>query len=176
MTGKGYVELVRAVALLVAEGLDMEVVLAGDVADENAHESVVAAVSGMENRVRFTGPVDAAQKVALLRRAHVLALPSYYEYEAHPLVILEAMAAGLPVVSTRHGAIPEMVVDGETGILVEPRDVHGLADALRRLALEPALRTGMGRAGRARYLAHFTVPRWVARMAVVFDDATAVHA
>jgi glycosyltransferase involved in cell wall biosynthesis len=171
--GKGYVELIRAAGMLAAEGLDIEVVLAGAVMDPAVHRQ---AIHDSTVRITATGAVDAAAKQELLRTADVLALPSYYENEAHPLVILEAMAAGLPVVSTRYVAIPEMIADGETGILVQPRDVAGLADALRRLALDPALRDRMGRAGRARYLAEFTVPQWVSRMTDVFDSVHEKHA
>lgn len=76
--------------------------------------------------------------------------------EGLPVGILEAMAAGLPVVSTRHAGIPEAVVDGETGLLVEERDVDGMAQAMIALLQDPERARRMGEAGRARVLAHFT--------------------
>jgi glycosyltransferase involved in cell wall biosynthesis len=158
------------VQALLDEGLDLEVTFAGGVADRAVHAGMLRQVRYPE-RVRFAGSVDAAGKCVLLSSAHVLALPSYYENEAHPLVILEAMAAGLPVVSTRHGAIPEAVSDGRTGILVAPRDVTGLTGALRQLARDPALRARLGGAGRTRYEEHFTVERWADRMTDVFCRA-----
>lgn len=170
---KGYVELLTAVQMLLDEGLDVAVTFAGGVADDGAHRRALSLLRYGPDRIRFVGSVDAAAKAVLLRSADVLALPSYYENEAHPLVILEAMAAGLPVVSTRHAAIPETVVDGQTGVLVEQRDVAGLAAALRRLAEQPELRRAMGRAARQRYADGFTVARWTHDMAAVFDNVAA---
>lgn len=72
-----------------------------------------------------------------------------------PVAILEAMAAGLPVIATRTGGIPELVVDGETGFLVEPGDVHELATALDRLGADGPRRRALGEAGRQRALDHF---------------------
>jgi glycosyltransferase involved in cell wall biosynthesis len=166
--GKGYGELIQATGMLVDAGMDLELVLAGGGLADRARRKILSE-SRIPDRIRFTGPVDVAEKTVLLGEADLLALPSYYENEAHPLVILEAMAAGLPVVSTRYVAIPEMVNDGVTGLLVEPRDISGLAAALRRLAEDPTLRRRMGDAGRARYLEEFTVPQWVERMSQVFD-------
>jgi glycosyltransferase involved in cell wall biosynthesis len=76
-----------------------------------------------------------------------------------PISILEAMAAGLPVVASAVGGIPEIVVDGETGLIVPPRDPDALAAALRRLLDDPELRRRMGDAGRARAEEHFDVER-----------------
>jgi glycosyltransferase involved in cell wall biosynthesis len=169
--GKGYVELIRAVQALLDDGVDVEVTFAGGVADGAVHERALAEVRYGADRVRFAGSVDAVAKAGLLRGSDVLALPSYYENEGHPLVLLEAMAAGLPVVSTRHAAIPEIVVPGETGLLVKGRDVTALTAALRTLAEQPDLRAAMGRAARERYARRFTATQWAERMAQVFDRA-----
>jgi glycosyltransferase involved in cell wall biosynthesis len=135
------------------------------------HAAALSAVRHGPDRVRFAGIVDVQERARLLRRSQVLALPTYYEHEAHPLVILEAMATGLAVVSTRHAAIAETVVDGTTGLLVEKQDVDDLTAALRRLAERPALRTDLGRAGRQRYLDRYTLEAWAEKMGTVFDSA-----
>jgi glycosyltransferase involved in cell wall biosynthesis len=171
--GKGYVELIRAVEVLLDEGLDIEVTLAGAVADAEVYARAVAELKYGADRIRFVGSVDAAGKAALLRRSDVMVLPSYYENEAHPLVLLEAMAAGLPVVSTWHAAIPEIVIHGETGLLVPGRDVAALAAAVRVVAERPDLRAAMGRAGRRRYEDRFTATQWAERMTLVFDSVMA---
>ena len=72
--------------------------------------------------------------------------------------VLEAMAAGLPVVASAVGGIPELVVDGETGLLVPPGDPDALADALGKLITDPELRQRLGAAGRARAEACFDLP------------------
>jgi glycosyltransferase involved in cell wall biosynthesis len=92
----------------------------------------------------------------LYRESDLFVLPT--AADASPHVVLEAMAAGLPVVSTRIGAIPEMVRDGETGLLTAPSDADAVRAAIERL-LNPALRSAMGAAGHARAQEHFDAAR-----------------
>jgi glycosyltransferase involved in cell wall biosynthesis len=167
---KGYTALLTAAQRLLQEGEDIDVTFAGGVFDPATHRRALAAVQHPD-RIRFLGPVGVDQKRALLRSTHVLALPS--ENEAHPLVILEAMAAGMAVVSTRCAAIPETVVHEETGLLVEPGDVEQLTAALRRLARDATLRQRFGRAGRDRYVSTYTIEQWVGRMSDVFERVAA---
>jgi glycosyltransferase involved in cell wall biosynthesis len=169
--GKGYADLLESVQRLLDDDVDVDVTFAGGVVDTAVHAGVLAAVRYGADRIRFTGSVDAHARARLLGNSDVLVLPTRYEHEAHPLVILEAMAAGLPVVSTRHAAIAETVIDGTTGLLVEKRDVDGLTAALRSLVEQPELRTALGRAGRQRYRDEYTVAHWAARMSRVFDSA-----
>lgn len=163
---KGYVDLIRSAVRMLTAGIDADFAFAGGIADAPSYEAARQMCRGHEDRIRFIGVADEAVKHELLRSADVLALPSHSE--AQPLVILEAMSAALPVVSTRRGAIPETVVDGTTGLLVEPRDIDGLTDALTRLILDPALRLRMGAAGRARYVENYTMDRWADGMSAVF--------
>ena len=84
--------------------------------------------------------------------------------ETMPNAILEASASGLPVVATRHAGIPEVVVDGETGFLVEERDLEGMARQMARLVLEPGLAAELGRAGRRRMQESFSIDSRIARL------------
>jgi glycosyltransferase involved in cell wall biosynthesis len=93
------------------------------------------------------------------------------KFEAFPISILEAMRAGLPVVATDVGGIAEAVGHQETGLLVPAADRGALRDALGRLIAEPALRSKLGDAGRARYLAHFTSELMVEDTLRVYDRA-----
>ena len=90
--------------------------------------------------------------------------------EGLPLATIEAMAAGRPVASTRAGGTPEVVADGETGLLVEPGDAPGLAAAMLRLAGDAALRQRLGAAGRERAVAEFTERRMLERTLAVFEE------
>ena len=102
----------------------------------------------LESAVAFLGACDAARVRTLLRGAAALVVPS--TYEGMPLVVLEAMEAGVPVVASRVSGIPEVVVDGETGWLVPPEDPEALARALERVLTDPEEARRRGGAGRAR--------------------------
>lgn len=119
--------------------------------------------------VRFWGRLDREDLLALYGRVDLYCLPS--TYEGFPVAILEAMASGLPVVSTTVSGIPEAVVDGETGLLVPPVDVGALAEALSRLLGDSALRRRMGAAGRRRVEERFTIEAIVERHLEVWRDA-----
>ena len=95
--------------------------------------------------VQLLGWIDSDTKVARLRRADVLVLPSYME--GMPNSIIEAMAAGLPVVATSVGAVPDIVKAGISGFIIPPGDIERLFAALRELLLDSGLRARMGRAG-----------------------------
>lgn len=167
---KGQRELIEAASRL---GEDVHVVLVGvDVEQGGAYEALLrreAERLGVAERVVFAGyrgDVD-----ALLRSLDVFVLPSWTE--GLPLVVLEAMAAGVPVVATSVGGTPELVVDGETGALVEPRDVDGLAAALRELLARPDRGKELGRAGLARVRASFSEAAMTGRVLEVYDEVAA---
>ena len=111
-------------------------------------------------RLKFTGWVGPSGKRALLEHAAVYALPSYDE--GLPLSLLEAMSAGVPVVASPVGGIPEVLADGASGFLVAPGDKGALERALRRLLTERALAARMGAAARetarARYAPERALP------------------
>lgn len=105
----------------------------------------------------------------ILERSAVFVFPS--EIDQSPNAVLEAMAAGLPVVALRVGALPEMVDDGVTGILVDPKDDTGLVDAITTLLDDPTLRAAMGAAGRKRVLAHYNVRTNARALVAILEQA-----
>ena len=145
---KGFDLLLPAFA---SAGTDAELVLAGDGPDRDA---LVAEASrlGVADRVTLLGGVDRATVAALLCGAAVVAMPS--RFEGHPLVALEAMQAGAPLVATDIPGMPASLRHGETGWLVPPDDIAALADALRTLLADPARARGLGAAA-ARAAADF---------------------
>jgi glycosyltransferase involved in cell wall biosynthesis len=116
--------------------------------------------------VTFTGQRDDVPQLLALMDVFVLAS----HWEGLPNVVLEAMAAGLPVVATTVGGTPEVVVDGVTGFLVPPRDPEALADAILRLLRDPDLRRRMGEAGRARVAEHFSVEQMVGKTEALYEQ------
>jgi colanic acid/amylovoran biosynthesis glycosyltransferase len=162
---KGYGVLVEAVASLVAADLDARLTLVGDGPQRGALEAFVSQ-RGLSDRVRFAGRVGQDEIGAYYRAADVFCLPSFAE--GVPVVLMEAMASGLPVVSTRVNGIPELVEDGVSGLLVAPGRSDLLAAALRELAEDPAHRAELGQAGRARVAEAFEVDACAAQLAGLF--------
>jgi len=115
----------------------------------------VLETAGVASGVTMLGVVPKAQLAPLYRRADIFVFPTSWETEGFGLVAAEAMASGTPVVASRIGAIPEVVVDGESGLLVTPNDPEELAIALERLLEDDGLRGKMGRAA-ARHAQCFT--------------------
>jgi alpha-maltose-1-phosphate synthase len=133
-----------------------------------------AAVAGRP-RIRWINAMLPVEEVVeLYSHAAVFVCPSIYE--PFGLINLEAMACGTPVVATRVGGIPEVVVDGETGWLVGPGDPAALAGALRGALADPARARQMGEAGRGRVEAHFSWDRIAERTLAVYRDAITAKA
>ena len=120
--------------------------------------------------VTIGGWLSGAELRAAYKLADVVAVPSTY-IDPFPTVNLEAMAAGKPVVATCFGGSPEVVLDGETGFIVDPLQVEALAGALLRLLKDDALRASMGERGRERIRAHFDLTRQVERMLEIYQRA-----
>lgn len=142
---KGFDVLLRAFAQADLPSHDL--VLAGD-GPERPRLMELARELGVDGRVRFPGKADRAMAVSLFKSCEFFVLPS--RQEPMGIVNLEAMAAGKPVIASRVGGVPEIVADGETGILVEPENPEALAAVIRRLAGDASLRGRLGAAGRQR--------------------------
>jgi glycosyltransferase involved in cell wall biosynthesis len=151
---KGQDVLLEAFARLRAGGSDARLVLVGD-GETRAALAAQAARLGVGEAVQLTGAVGQDDIARWYARADVFCLPSYAE--GVPVVLMEAMATELPVVTTTVAGIPELVQDGVSGRLVAPGDAGALTDALSGLLADPAARRRMGAAGRARVLEAFEV-------------------
>jgi glycosyltransferase involved in cell wall biosynthesis len=164
LADKGPLVLVEALAVLERRGIALEATFAGAAGDGRTVAEFHAAVArhGLGERVRYVGPTFDAAKHDLLATHDVFALPT--SRDAFPLVLLEAMQHGLAAVATSVGAIPEIVVEGETGFLVPPGDIAALAGRLEQLATRPDLRRRLGTAGRERYRERFTFEAFEQRL------------
>jgi glycosyltransferase involved in cell wall biosynthesis len=150
---KGADQLIRAAALLRSRHAEFVLRIAGE-GPEWARLQRLAHELGIADRVTFLGPLTESEVRAEYARATVFALPCQVlpngDRDGLPNVLIEAMAHELPVVSTSLAGIREAVVDGESGLLVEPRDEVGLAGALERLLADGALRARLGEQARQR--------------------------
>ena len=161
---KGTADLIAAAAHIRPTHPDAEFHFVGQ-GDRPAFEAL-ARRWGVADRVRFLGAVSEHEKWNAFKTASIFALPSYWE--GSPISILEALAVGLPVVSTTVGGIPELIEEGRSGLLVSPGDVEGLAAALTRLLDDPTLRSTMGHTNRALVREHHDARHTMATLAAVY--------
>ena len=117
---------------------------------------------GLEGHVQYLGPKYDNEKKALLNSSDIFAFPTYND--CFPLAILEAMQAGMPVVSTVEGAIPDMIVDGEDGFIINHNEPHTLADKLQELITDPIKRTRFGVQAKNRFQQNFTLTQYEANL------------
>lgn len=168
---KGHRYLIDACAQLRERGIDFELDLIGEGPCRTDVERRIAdADLGTRVHIHGAQPRDVVRR--MMSEADVMCLPSVPtaqgKREGIPVVLMEAMASSLPVVSSRLSGIPELVEDGASGILVEPRDAAALAHAIERLAHDPDLRADMGAAGRACIEARFNLQSNAAQLAAMF--------
>ena len=169
---KGLPDLIAALDQLRSAGLtDWKLAVVGGSGEVGAAEGeeIRSCVAEAGLAASLLGPLEADHVQRWLASSQIFVLPSYLE--GQPLAVLEAMAAGLAVVATRVGANPDVIRDGIDGLLVEPGDVAGLADAITRLVSDPRLRSRLGTAARARVEARHNLPRLGLEMEAVYRDA-----
>jgi glycosyltransferase involved in cell wall biosynthesis len=173
---KGFDVLVDACAELDRRGVDFEALIVGQ---DDKHGDVVRdriQARGLADRVALPGPMGQADLLAQYRRASALAMPCRVlenDRDGIPNVLVEAMAAGAPVVATAVSGIPELIAHEENGLLIPPDDPQALADALLRLHGDRALAERVTAAGRATVRERFDGDRLARRLAELFDEAVA---
>jgi starch synthase len=122
----------------------------------------------LESNVRFLGFKEYPALAEIYQQADLFVLPT--RRESFGLVLAEAMAAGLPIVSTRVGAVPEVVRDGETGVLIPPDDPEACARAINSLLDDTVRMKEMGRKGRERAMQFFTWEKVAERVAQCYEE------
>jgi glycosyltransferase involved in cell wall biosynthesis len=164
---KGLDILVQAIGALVDGGTDAHLTIVGSGPLEGSLRRRAERL-GITGRVSLAGAVGQDDMAEYYAQADVFCLPSLAE--GLPVVLMEAMATGRPVVATRIMGVPELVEEGVSGFLVAPGNVDELVGALGELAASPALRESLGRAGRLKVEQAFDSVRCAAEVAEVFDE------
>ena len=169
---KGFDTLVEACALLRRQNLDLELVIAGERGEHEPEIRRLIERHGLGDRVRLLGPQGQAELYDLYRCAAVFCLPCRVldngDRDGIPNVLVEAMACGLPVVTTAVSGIPELVSHDITGLLVPPDDPHALAAQLLRIARDPRLARRLAASASASVAERFDGDRLAVRMADLF--------
>ncbi|MBN2302036.1 MAG: glycosyltransferase family 4 protein [Lentisphaerae bacterium] len=169
---KGFRHLLEACKVLKEEGIVFRCVIAG-AGSQMEMLQIEAQRNGINDRVVFPGEQTQNEVRQLLEQASVFVMPSVItangDQDGIPNVVLEAMSMALPVVASALPAMSEAVTDGKTGYLVKPRDPIALANKIRGLLADRALRTRMGQAGRAHVIKQFDINRNINLLADLFE-------
>lgn len=125
---------------------------------------------GLLNDVVYLGKKYGDDKNEIYLNSDIFVLPSYYHNECFPLVILEAMQFGLPIISTQEGAIPEIIEDNITGFVIERENTTALVDKIEFLVNNPKQRKEMGASAKTKYLSHYTMNMFEQKMNAIFKN------
>lgn len=173
---KGFDVLVEACAILKRRGFHFETTIVGEHGEHEIELRRQIAARGLRDRVRLIGPLEQARLYREYQSADVFCLPCRVldngDRDGLPNVLMEAMACGLPVITTPISGIPEIIKDGKNGTLVPPDDAEALANAIQRISSDRMLARNLGRAGRLTVLERFDGNKTALELASLFDTAT----
>ena len=170
LISKGPLVLLDACKILMSKGLEFKTYFVGNPSMELNQEFFANTVDrmGLQDYVEYLGPLYGKEKYEIFRKSDVLAFPT--QRDTFPLVLLEAMAASLPVVSTREGSIPEIVDDGITGYIVDKQNPMQLSEKIEFLILNPDQRQKMGLAARRKFERKYTINVFYKNLVQIFDS------
>ena len=159
---KGAMQVLNAAKILLEKTGEFDLTLVGDWLDSRFKIRLISYFNSLDwkNKVHIIGPLYGEEKALIFQNSDILVFPTYYRNECFPLTILEAMSLGLAIVASKEGAIPEMLTDGETGILVEARDPEMIAEKLLMLIQNINFREKLGAAAREEFLKKFTLGKF----------------
>jgi len=166
---KGILDLINACKLLFEQRIKFELSIVGGIVKSIPKEKFMGIIEDKQEYIKYLGPKYGKDKEDILESSDIFVFPTYYPNECFPLVVLEAMQAGLPVVSTYEGAIPDIVDDGQTGFIVKQRNVEELAEKIKILIKDTELREKMGKAGRKKFLEKYTLDTFEKNMVSTFN-------
>ncbi len=170
---KGIDYLIKACAFLKTSLTNFRCLIVGEGKERNKIEHLIFKLN-LSEEINLLGGQTQERIAAFLRDTNLYVCPSIVanngQMEGIPVAIMEAMASGLPVVSTNISGIPELVEDGVTGLLVSPRDEHALADAIVKLNRNETLRKDMGKRGRERVATEFEIKTNVEKLSYLFSN------
>jgi len=168
---KGFWNVLRSVKSVNAKYNRVKYVFAGEWRNEQEKVECEAYIvkENIADHVEFTGGVTGHLKMDLFKNADIFAFPTYYPMEGHPWVIVEAMAAGLPIITTDQGCIKESVIDGKNGFIIPKKDPNAITEKIIYLTEHTVARKKMGRRSRQLYEANFTEEHFVQNMIDVMN-------
>lgn len=166
---KGVLDVLKALSFIKNKNFELNIV--GAEADISSEELIQAIkINGLDLKVRYLGKIYGDEKFKLLQRSDLFVFPTYYSNECLPISILEAMSFELPVISTFEGAIPDLVINKETGLLITSRRPELLAQAILEHIENPDFSKQMGIKGRKHFLNNFTLSIFEKKMVKILIE------
>jgi len=169
---KGHEYSIKALANIVKEHQNVEYIIAGDGPLKGRLESLIREL-GIEKYVKLLGEFPQDEILNLYKDASIVVLPSVIaddgDQEGIPVVLMEAQAVGLPIISTFHSGIPEVVIDGESGFLVPERDINAISAKLDYLIRHPDRWGSMGRYGRKLIEERYDIGKLNSRLVNIYN-------
>lgn len=164
---KGPFDVLKAANILVQQNINLRFVLAGADSSLNFTKQLRSYIinNGLDEYVTMIGAVCGEQKDKLFRTSDIFVFPTYFERETFGIVNIEAMSWGLPVISSTEGAIPEIVQDGITGFIVNPKSPEEIADKIMTLVNNPDMHKKMGMKGREVFQSKYTLEAYARNLA-----------
>jgi glycosyltransferase involved in cell wall biosynthesis len=171
---KGFLDVIRTIPFVVKEKRDIHFIFAGAVWSNSDYERAKNLIKkfGIEKFVEFTGEVKGKEKIQLLNSCDIFVFPTFYKCEGQPWVILEAMACGLPIITTDQGCIKEVVKDGECGFIIEKNNPLQIAQKILLLSKNYELRAKMGDESRKQLISNYTTVSFINKLEKVFEKVS----
>ena len=169
---KGIFTLIRAIPRVLVKNKNVKFLIAGPWQDEKVRTNIIDYVerNKISANVEFLGAIFGQQKEELFLKSDIFVFPSHYPLETFGLVNLEAMQAGIPVITTNIGAIPEIVLDGQTGFIIPPQNSTILAEKINVLVKNPHLRRTMGCEGKKIFNAKYSFDAYSSNVQEILND------
>ena len=172
LKSKGYIDVLQAAVVMKKERIPIEFIFAGTWPSSDEEEFALEFVERhkLNDVVKFLGFVSGEKKRSVLLESDIFILPTYYHYEGVPISILEAMAMGLPIITTRHRGIPGIVEEGANGFFIEPGDSEKIAECVIGFFHNPDLQLRMAKSNIEKARARFTKEHYERSLIKVFDE------
>lgn len=166
---KGIIEFIEASIILIEKNYMIESLIVGKEYDVTSDE-ISKLIAGFENKIHYIGPKFNSEKLHIFDESDIFVFPTYYKTEALSLVILEAMQAGLPIVTTNEAALTDVIKDGINGFITKKRDALDLSKKIEKLIKNPNLRKQMGQLNKKEFLDKYTIDKFEENVVSVLNE------
>ncbi len=172
---KGFLDVVKAIPEVLQHFDRVTFTFAGELYTKwGERDELIGLINRYELHkiVQLPGVVKGKKKRELLLSSDIFAFPTFYHAEGQPWAVIEAMAAGLPIITTDQGCIKEMVIDGKNGFIIEKHNPHQIAEKIIILLQNELLRKEMGRKSQEHFLKHYTKDKFIGKLGKVFQEVS----